>query len=317
MSLRRWRCSLALHGLLRRLHAFVQGALSAMTLRAGAPPVAVSNLFLRCDGEIVRVRYRWDSRWYTAKLRSQDIDGTYTAILSDGFIQFGTPEADVWRGNFKLDDLTGLPMVNDVALAQADDEDLSIWTAAKFGDVDLIKSLLAEGAPLNEPEQLKGGQSGRSPLYWACLCGHQLAARILLERGATDLDGAAWDAVTAAVGDGGDKNVIASASADLLYDPDEGIYTEFEEDQPESQIGGEDTSEAESGKTPATMRDLLGTLTTAFVPPSTACPGRLPASTHGCSVLCVCPQCCMDSGGIACCPVASPIQVQYHQRNRS
>ena len=67
-------------------------------LRGGsAAPVQVSKMFADCSGELVRVRYRWDSRWYLAKLKSHDVDGTYTAILGDGFIQFGTPEADVWH----------------------------------------------------------------------------------------------------------------------------------------------------------------------------------------------------------------------------
>jgi hypothetical protein len=199
-------------------------------------------MFADCSGELVRVRYRWDSRWYIAKLKSHDVDGTYTAILSDGFIQFGTPEADVWRGNFRLsDDVAGQLVVSDIrAAAENGEEDLTIWTAAKFGDVELIARLMEEGSPHDEPEPLKGGQSGRTPLYWACLCGHTEAARLLLDAGATDPDGAAWDAVTAAVADAGDKNVIEDASADLRYDPDEGIEAaligEFgEEDQAETQ----------------------------------------------------------------------------------
>ena len=260
--------------LLRRCWSLLQSTGSALALswadlglglprRGAAPPLTVSKMFANCEGELVRIRYRWDSRWYIAKLKSQDVDGSYTAILSDGFIQFGTPEADVWRGNFRLsDDESSLLVANDVAVAEADEEDLTIWTAAKFGDAALIQSLMDQGAPHDEPEPLKGGQSGRTPLYWACLCGHTEAARLLLRAGATDPDGAAWDAVTAAVGDVGDKNVIEDASADLRYDPDEGIdealIGEFGEDQPgaaEGDGGSENTQPpeeaGEDGEEPA------------------------------------------------------------------
>ena len=110
--LRRWRCSLAALALMRRLHAFVQGALSALALGwkdlQAAPPVAVSSLFRSCDGELVRIRYRWDSRWYTAKLRSQDVDGTRFAGL---VVSRPSSAAPRQRTSFALaNDLVGPPL---------------------------------------------------------------------------------------------------------------------------------------------------------------------------------------------------------------
>ena len=78
-----------------------------------------------------------------------------------GFIQFGTPEADVWRGNFRLcaDSAAGQLVVSDIRQTEGEggEEDMTIWTAAKFGDVGLIERLLAEGAPHDAPEPLQGG----------------------------------------------------------------------------------------------------------------------------------------------------------------
>ena len=282
-----------------RVARTLRGLLSAVELRlsdyssllpagwagavAEAPPSA-SSLFAQCEGELVRVRYRWDSRWYGAKLRSKDLDGTYTAVFVDGFIQFGTVEADVWRGNFRASDAAVED--NRVEIVEAEigqlDTELDIWTAAKVGDAARVAELLAGGAPLNAPEHLPGGNSGRTPLYWACLCGHVATARALLAAGASDADGAAWDAVTAAVGGDGDSNIIASAAADLLHDPDEGIYTEGLEEHPSAgggEAGGETAAGggADEGGGPGgldAIRGLLGTL------PNPTCCLERPARTH-------------------------------------
>ena len=62
-----------------------------------------------------------------------------------------------------------------------------IWTACKVGDEDVVKNAIA-----NDPALVHLAENGRTPLYNACLCGHELIVKILLEAGARDLDRTAY-----------------------------------------------------------------------------------------------------------------------------
>lgn len=70
-ALRRCCCVAATLALAHRCWSVLQSTASALShwwadlgLRGGAaPPLKVSALFANCGGELVRVRYRWDSRW--------------------------------------------------------------------------------------------------------------------------------------------------------------------------------------------------------------------------------------------------------------
>jgi hypothetical protein len=62
-----------------------------------------------------------------------------------------------------------------------------IWTACKVGDEDFVKNAIA-----NDPTLVHLAKNGRTPLYNACLCGHERIVKILLEAGAQDLDRTAY-----------------------------------------------------------------------------------------------------------------------------
>ena len=77
----------------------------------------------------------------------------------------------------------------------------------------------------------------------------------MLNNGATDPDGAAWDAVTAAVADASDKNVIEDASADLRYDPDEGIEEALIGEFGENQAGAQEQESDSAQQAEATSEE--------------------------------------------------------------
>lgn len=59
-----------------------------------------------------------------------------------------------------------------------------IWMACKVGDVAFVRGALAHSSESIVHLQ----KEGRTPLYYACLCGHDKIAKLLLEAGATDPD---------------------------------------------------------------------------------------------------------------------------------
>lgn len=60
----------------------------------------------------------------------------------------------------------------------------NIWIACKVGDEDFVRDFLRTATP----EAIHRLQDGRSPLYFASLCGHETIVRVLLAAGATDPD---------------------------------------------------------------------------------------------------------------------------------
>lgn len=67
------------------------------------------------------------------------------------------------------------------------EESEDIWSACKVGDEAFVK-----GAILYAPETVHRLHDGRTPLYYASLCGHETIVRLLLEAGATDPERTAY-----------------------------------------------------------------------------------------------------------------------------
>jgi ankyrin repeat protein len=59
--------------------------------------------------------------------------------------------------------------------------DIDLWSACKTGNVGFVKSIIEES-----PEQLHVQMQGRTPLYYACQCGHFEIVKLLLQAGCTD-----------------------------------------------------------------------------------------------------------------------------------
>mmetsp|Transcript_18312 Transcript_18312/g.24160 ORF Transcript_18312/g.24160 Transcript_18312/m.24160 type:complete len:345 (-) Transcript_18312:460-1494(-) len=182
--------------------------------------------FLTCTGELVITKYKWDSLWYTAKVWSKDIDGSYTVVFEDGTLQIGTQAEDIsfQAANEMLQD-QGHELYLDpstVACLQNQMESVAdnIWAAVRRGDLLAVQDFVdRQGVDPDLIEQIEGKAEGRRPLYWACLCGHVDIVKFLLSKGARDHDGSAYIAVT--------TNLAGDDNCDVYFDPDEGVYSDF------------------------------------------------------------------------------------------
>lgn len=191
-------------------------------------------------GDIVSARYRWDSICYAARIKSKDPNDTFSVAFEWGCWQMNTPTCDMILITdnatiraYKNKELAAMPRKVNVEKDDEEDED-DVWLAARRGDLKTVMELVRNGAPLDEPEILEDVKSdnrikvngddllGRTPLYWACLCGHSELVEWLLSNGARDTDGSAFAAVT------GSKPVRhGDDERDLIFDPDENIYSDF------------------------------------------------------------------------------------------
>jgi hypothetical protein len=62
-----------------------------------------------------------------------------------------------------------------------------IWSACKIGDECFVQATLS-----SDPSLINHEQDGRTPLYYACLCGHARVVELLMEAGAQDSDRKAY-----------------------------------------------------------------------------------------------------------------------------
>jgi hypothetical protein len=203
-------------------------------------------------GAIVSTKYRWDGLWYSARIKSKDPNDTFTISFEWGCWQMNTSATDMKlitnepdRRAFEAKERGAVTQMappaatsGDQGIAGGDGDD--VWLAARRGDLDTLVTLVRNGGPLDEPEVFEHDQAGerahergaggggkavgRTPLYWACLCGHSEVVEWLLRNGARDVDGSAFAAVT------GSRPVRhQDDERDLVFDPDENIYSDFVE----------------------------------------------------------------------------------------
>ena len=56
-------------------------------------PATAAPLFATTAGPLVYAQYSWWATWHVAKVRSRDVDGTFTVVWEDGTLQIGTLHA--------------------------------------------------------------------------------------------------------------------------------------------------------------------------------------------------------------------------------
>ena len=215
-------------------------------------------LFASLDHETTLfARYKHTGEWFLGRVRTYDVDGTFTVCWEDGTIQIGTNPSDLRRMTLSLQRnvekhlkratvakttpfaSSSSPNSHNESLEPEASSSLSpppelngmtVWEAAKKGDMETCLALVDSGlATPNQREIVGHGSSGsggggandegRTPLYWACLVGHAELVRELLVRGGRDADGSAYLAVT--------SRAKADDNRDLLFDPDNNTFSDW------------------------------------------------------------------------------------------
>jgi hypothetical protein len=112
-----------------------------------------------------------------------------------------------------------------------------IWAACKVGDEDFVNNTIA-----NDPALVHLAENGRTPLYNACLCGHERIVKILLEAGAQDLDRTAYIAA------------LSGPCQELLreYESNQKAQLQFQEE-----IAKRLVEDREKEETAAILKDLV------------------------------------------------------------
>ncbi|KAJ8602883.1 hypothetical protein CTAYLR_009944 [Chrysophaeum taylorii] len=176
-----------------------------------------ARIFSETGGPYVCARYKWGG-WRVGKVRSVDPNDTVTLVWDDGFLQIGTRRRDVRRVLSKVSrrQSTEAPAAAAPAPQQ---EQQTVFACAKRGDVaGVVREIDARRAMANDVEEIEG-RAGRSLLYWACHGGHADLVAALLARGAWDWDKSCVVAVTG--------NERADDATDLVFDPDEQVFSDF------------------------------------------------------------------------------------------
>lgn len=159
-------------------------------------------------------------------LRKEVTETTYTVYYVWGCIQPSTKLEDINFEECTPPDESFSQVLAEKSKSQeplVDDAD-TIWLAARRGDERAICSLAGKMEDINTLEPIVAGdyKSGRSALYWACLCGHLECVKTLLDLGAVDADGSAFQAATCS-----EPVRAKSDDRDILFDPDANMFSDF------------------------------------------------------------------------------------------
>jgi hypothetical protein len=181
-----------------------------------------AKLFSSCCRPSLFGLYRHTNQWYLCRIRSLDVDNTFTIVWEDGTLQIGTTKEELLRPATEelkatveralekteynilptLWTQSSLPAAAKIDSSEnssssnsdvAEDE-ITVWEAAKRGDMATSLRIIDQGdASANDVELVDDalGTQGRTPLYWACFIGHVELVRELLARGGIDYDGSA------------------------------------------------------------------------------------------------------------------------------
>lgn len=160
--------------------------------------------------------FRITGEWKLCRIREQNLDGTFNILWENGDVQFHTlgselkfpsealsNEIENTMAQIALRRLTGsesleLERPNGVvAINNGEEDDASVWEAARNGDSYRVLRLIdIGGARVNDLEISRSSPSpGHSLLYWACATKNVSLVRELIARGGYDVDGEASDAL--------------------------------------------------------------------------------------------------------------------------
>jgi len=184
-------------------------------------------------GPWLLAEYRWEPGvFYPCKVRGVENAqlGTYTIMFHWGCLQPSTHHDQIkWDEEVEVvlsettEEVTTSKSNgddNDDDKDDDDDDDNNIWVAARKGDVETVRRLAKTMEDINALEPVST-MDGRSALYWACLTGRIEVVELLLALGARDTDGSAFQAATCS-----DPVRARTDERDLLFDPDENLFTD-------------------------------------------------------------------------------------------
>lgn len=178
------------------------------------------------DQPWIPVEYRWEKgMYYPAQVLGKENHslGTYTVRFYWGCLQPSTYSDQIkWNKPCeKPEDYVSVSSAKS-EIQEAHVTEPDIWMAARRGDFEGVKQFASQMKNIDELEPVGNtGQQGRSALYWACLTGRVEIVEYLLEIGAKDFDGSAFQAATCA-----DPIRAKADKRDLLFDPDANIFTD-------------------------------------------------------------------------------------------
>jgi hypothetical protein len=172
--------------------------------------------------------YKWEpGALYPCKVLGVENEkiGTYTVLFYWGCLQPSTSQDQIrWDSAVEP---PAIPNDDDKDKCTIDISDTAekydnIWIAARRGDIDVVRRLAKNMEDVNALEPV-GSKShdGRSALYWACLTGRVDVVELLLDLGAKDVDGSAFQAATCS-----DPVRAKHDQRDLLFDPDANVFTD-------------------------------------------------------------------------------------------
>ena len=78
-------------------------------------PATAAALFTTTTGPPVFAQYSWWDTWHVAKVRSRDIDGSFSVVWEDGTLQIGTVHSRIRRPSAQVRVARGASLVGGAA----------------------------------------------------------------------------------------------------------------------------------------------------------------------------------------------------------